>query len=191
MLRWTRRRPILILAVGLSIGLLVGGGVMFGTLSYVNHSRTPELVLPETLLHATASHSGKSFGMATGLIDTDVEGLFTLDYLTGDLKCWVLNPRAPQMGWVGAFQRNVIADLGVQQGKEPNYVLVTGQVDFQRGAATVSPASCAVYVADANTGNFAAYTIMWDRTMARSGRLQAGEIAPLVSGKARTLEIRD
>jgi hypothetical protein len=129
--------------------------------------------------------------MATGLIDTDVEGLFTLDYLTGDLKCWVLNPRAPQAGWMGAFQRNIIADLGVQQGKDPNYVLVTGQANFRQGAATVSPASCAVFVADANTGNFAAYTVMWNRTMARSGAPQRGDITPIASGKARTLEIRD
>jgi hypothetical protein len=179
------------LAVGLSIGLLVGVGMMIGTLTTIYHGPTSEIQVPETILHATASHSGETFAMATGLIDTDVEGLFTLDYLTGDLKCWVLNPRAPQVGWVGAFQHNVIADLGVQQGKDPSYVMVTGQANFQRGGAATSPASCAVYVADANTGNFAAYTIMWNRTLARAGTLQTGMFTPILSGKARTLEIRD
>ena len=191
MSRWTKSRPVLMLTIGLSIGLLVGVGMMIGTLASRRSAESPELILPETLLHAAASHSGKSFGMATGLIDTDIEGLFTLDYLTGDLKCWVLNPRAPDMGWVGGFQYNVISDLGVQQGKEPNYVLVTGQANMVRGAATMSPASCIVYVADANTGNIAAYTILWNRTMARSGALQNGPFQRLAVGKARTLEIRD
>ncbi len=191
MSHWVKSRSVFMLAVGLSIGLLVGVGMMIGTLTTIYRSPTPQVQIPETILHATATGSGESFAMATGLIDTDIEGLFTLDYLTGDLKCWVLNPRAPQMGWVGAFQHNVIADLGVQQGKDPNYVMVTGQANFQRGGATTSPASCAVYVGDANTGNFAAYTIMWNRTAARSGTLQQGMFTPLLSGKARTLEIRD
>ncbi len=191
MLSWMKNRPVLSLAVGLSIGLLVGVGMMIGTLTTIRHSPRPQVQIPETILHATASHSGKSFAMATGYIDTDIEGLFTLDYLTGDLKCWVLNPRAPQVGWAGGFQHNVIGDLGVQQGKDPNYVMVTGQASFQRGGATQSPASCAVYVADANTGNFAAYTVMWNRTLGKTGTLQQGPFTRILVGKARTLEIRD
>jgi hypothetical protein len=173
------------------MGLLVSAGVLIGTMTTIGHRSAPQLQIPETLLNASASHGGKSFAMATGYIDTDIEGLFTLDYLTGDLKCWALNPRAPQVGWCGAFQHNVIADLGVQQGKDPDYVMVTGQASFQRGGATTSPASCAVYVADANSGNFAAYTIMWNRTLGKTGTLQQGMFTPILSGKARTLEIRD
>jgi hypothetical protein len=177
------------LAVGLCAGLLVGVGMMIGTLVAVNRPVSSTPPLPETLLHASASHSGKSFAMATGFIDTDIEGVFLLDYLTGDIHCFVLSTRIGK--WVGTFKHNVIPDLGVQQGKEPNYVMVTGQAAFQRGAATTSPAGCAVYVADANTGQFVAYTIMWNRTMGRANAPQTGGFTLLDGGKARTLEIRD
>jgi sulfur carrier protein len=74
----------------------------------------------------------------------------------------------------------VVRDLGIEQGKKPNYAMVTGTVVFQRGtAARAVPALCAVYVADANTGNFAAYGLPWDRTAARSGSSAARHICPL------------
>jgi hypothetical protein len=127
--------------------------------------------------------------MATGPIDEEVEGLFTLDYLTGELQCFVINPRNYQ--WGGVFKANVVSDLGVQQGKKPNYVMVTGMANFQRGAAANAPAMCAVYVADANTGNFVAYGLSWNRTMARGMAPQAGALVKLGVGKARSLEIRE
>ena len=186
-----KKRPIVMLALGLGAGLLVGVGMMVGTLTTIGHSSSAQFDTPELILDATASHSGKSFAMATGWIDNEIEGLFTLDYLTGDLKCWVINPRNPTQGWTGGFQHNVIADLGVQQGKEPSYVMVTGQANFVRGGMQSTPANCVLYVADANTGNFAAYTIFWNQTMGRAGQLQTGPFQRIGTGKARTLEIRD
>lgn len=187
-----RRFPkwsVLMLFAGLAMGLLVGVGMMIGTLAAVRQAPATGLQFPETLLHASASHSGKSMAMATGYVDEESEGLFVLDYLTGDLHCFVVNPRTVQWGGMGKY--NVITDLGVQQGKEPNYVLVTGQTQFRRGAGAQSPALCVVYIADANTGNFAAYGMLWDRTMAAAGRPQ--DVVPklLGTGKARTLEIRE
>jgi hypothetical protein len=127
--------------------------------------------------------------MATGPIDSDMEGVFMLDYLTGELHCWVLYPQSAQFG--GMFKYNVIADLGVQQGKKPNYVMVTGQASFGGRTGVQTPAGCAVYVADANTGNVAAYSLLWNRTMARTGTPQTGTFRLLGTGKARTLEIRE
>jgi hypothetical protein len=191
MSHWLKKRPVVMLVVGLTAGLLVGVGMMVGTLATLGHSSSAQGETPEIILNASASHSGKSFAMATGWIDNEIEGLFTLDYLTGDLKCWVMNPRNPAQGWTGGFQHNVIADLGVQQGKEPSYVMVTGQANFLRGGAQTTPASSVLYVADANTGNFAAYTIYWNQTMGRTGALQTGPFQVIAKGKARTLEIRD
>jgi hypothetical protein len=181
-------RPVLMMSVGLVVGLAVGLGMMIGTLVTVGHQQAGSLRPPDTLLHAVASHSGDTFAMATGPVDSDVEGLFTLDYLTGDLQCWVLYPRAGTFG--GHFRHNVISDLGVERGKNPNYVIVTGQADFQRGGTAATPALSAVYVADANTGNFAAYGLMWNRTLARSNTPQRGAFVLLGTGKARDLEIR-
>ena len=189
MLRRFRVRPVFLVLLGLGMGLLVGVGMMLGTLTALTSQQDTSLTFPETLLHATASHSGESMAMATGPIDADVEGLFILDYLTGELQCHVIYPRNGTFG--GVFRYNVLQDLGVQQGKKPDYVMVTGAADFQRGGAASSPAMCAVYVADANTGNFAAYSLMWNRTMYRGGAPQQGTFVPLGVGKARTIEIRE
>jgi len=177
------------LIIGLSVGLLVGAGMLTGSLVTIAHHDSDANQVPEVVLNATASHSGETFAMATGPIDSDVEGLFTLDYLTGELQCWVIYPRMGKIG--GRFKHNVIADLGVQQGKNPNYAMVTGQTNFTRGAAQTTPAGCVVYVADANTGNFAAYTIFWNRTMYRANSAQTGAFTLLDAGKARSLEIRE
>jgi len=85
------------------------------------------------------------------------------------------------------FKYNVLQDLGVQQGKKPNYVMVTGNANFQVPGTSM----CAVYVADANTGNFAAYMLPWNRTQARSGAPQSGPFVLLDVGKARQIEIRE
>jgi hypothetical protein len=166
------------------MGLLVGVGLMIGTLVGVGHQQPP------VVLHATASHGGQTFAMATGPVDTDVEGLFMLDYLTGELQCRVIYPhRGGQFG--GLYKHNVIADLGVQAGKKPDYVMVTGQASFTRGGATNTPAGCVVYVADANTGHFAAYSFMFNRTAYRAGAPQQGTFTLLGAGKAREVVIRE
>ncbi len=185
-----RNRPILLVLLGLGLGLLVGIGMMVGALTAVSSSQNAELMIPPTLLHATASHSGESMAIATGQIDDDVEGVFVLDYLTGDLQCYVLNPRT--FSWGGIFRYNVVQDLGVEPGKKPNFAMVTGGINFLRGSASRAvPAHSVVYVLDANSGNFAAYGVQWDRTAARGGAPQKGTLARIATGKARALEIRD
>lgn len=182
-------RPVLMLSLGLTMGLLVGVGLLVGALVAVQAQPTPGVQMPETLLHASASHSGESFAMATGMFDESTEGLFLLDYLTGDLQCWVLNP---QMGaFCAQFKHNVLVDLGVEQGKKPNYVMVTGTANFSRGGTMLMPASSIVYVADANTGNFAAYGVAFNRTMFKTAQPQVGDFKKLGAGKARALAIRE
>ena len=179
---WFATRPLLTLLIGLTVGLLVGTFAMTDRVA----PATPQM--PEILLHATASHGSDSLILATGWMDADVEGLFTLDCLTGDLQCCVVNPQVASFGAV--FKYNVIGDLGAVQGKKPNYVMVTGQASFTQGTALAAPARSVVYVADANTGRFAAYSLMWNRTMFRSNTQPAGGFALLGTGTARVLPIR-
>lgn len=189
MLRHLRTRSAWMLLAGLAMGLLVGVGMLIGTLAAVRNAPETALTLPETLLHASGSASGKSMAMATGMIDEETEGLFILDFLTGDLQCYVMSPRTFQ--WSGIFKSNVIADLGVQQGKDPNYVLVTGQTQFLRGTGQQTPAMCVAYVMDANSGNFAAYSLVWNKTASRTPQVQTDALRLLQSGKARSVEIRE
>jgi hypothetical protein len=46
-------------------------------------------------------------------------------------------------------------------------------------------------VADCNSGNVAMYTIMWNRTMAATGKPQAGGLVRIALGKGRTALRRD
>ncbi len=191
-----RNRPVLLVLLGLGLGLLVGIGMMVGTLTAVNRPQNAELMLPPSLLHAAASHGGETMAIATGPIDEDVEGLYILDFLTGDLHCYVLNPRMftqPRASaWITSTKHNVVNDLGVQQGKKPDFAMVTGVVNFQRQPGNpLAPAQSAVYVLDVNSGNFAAYGVMWNRTAARAGVAQQAVWRPLAAGKGRALEIRD
>ncbi len=188
MTHWPIRRPVWFLGTGFLLGLLVGVGMLVGALVTWSSTQPTALTFPETPLHAMATDSCDTFAMATGLISDGVEGVFFLDYLTGDLQCWVLNSRTGQLG--GQFRHNVVLDLGVEQGKKPRYLMVTGAASFRRGTSGMSPADSLVYVADANTGHFAAYALPWDRNSAARGMPQVADMMVVGKGSARNWEIR-
>jgi len=170
---------------GFGIGLALSGMLLLGF--WLGHQQRDEnTALRELLLRASTSNSGKTMSMATGPID-ESEGLFILDYLTGELNCFVINPRSGGK-FNAQFRTNVVQHLGVEKGT-PDYVMVTGNMDFLRGAAQSRPANCVVYVADARTGNFAAFGLEWNRTLAAAARPQAGALVLLDVGKARSVEV--
>ncbi len=91
----------------------------------------------------------------------------------------------------GMFKHNVVADLGVERGKKPSYLMVTGRAAFRVRAGGFRPADSLVYVVDANTGNFAAYALPWSNQAATQG---VGQVAPMKlmgKGKARSVEIQE
>ena len=133
-------------------------------------------------------HSGETFAIATGPISEEVEGIFALDYLTGDLQCWVINPRTNVIG--GYFRHNVVADLGMDQSrKNPKYLMVTGRTGLRGGGSATRYSECILYVADATTGNLVGYAVPWNRTMA-SRTAQQGVLMPIFKQAARNLELR-
>ncbi len=174
---------------GLSLGILFGAGMLVGSIVTRQTTTMTPGQLPPITLSATASHGSDSFAMATGPVSDATEGLFVLDYLTGDLQCFVMYSRSGAIG--GQFKVNIVKDLGIQQGKKPNYLMVTGAASFPRGGGNTRPANCVVYVADANTGIFAAYSIPWNRAMETANRPQAAPMVLVGTGKARNLEIRE
>lgn len=146
-------------------------------------------LLGERSLHASTAAVGESFAMATGAVDADVEGLFLLDFVTGDLQGVVMNFRTGKFGAV--FRANVIQALGIDEAKRPKYLMTTGRINFPRGATAAQPGNCVVYVMDTTTGNFAAYGIPWRREFAATGRLQIDGLLLLDTGTARTAAIRE
>jgi hypothetical protein len=182
---WFKKHPNAALAAGFGLGLLVGVGMLVGALVTMSVHDLSAPVFPEVALHATATDSGDTFAMATGQMYDGVEGVFFLDFLTGDLQCCVLDRRTGLV--TGYYAHNVINDLGIDPSrKNPRYLMVTGFAPGQGGARR---ADSLLYVADANTGNFAIYAMPFNRgAIGRGG--QAWPMSKVFQGSARNLVIR-
>ena len=185
MLRGRRMKAWGMLAAGVVIGLAIGGGLALGLLIGRGNGPLPDSVLAELRLKAMASHGSDTFAIATGPVDDDVEGLYTLDFLTGDLSCYVINPRNGQFG--GYFKSNVSQVLGTEKGKKPNYLMVTGQINTAGNYGGGRPAACLCYVVDSNTGAAAAFTFPWAKAATSQGVTQATEMRPLGPWKIRNI----
>lgn len=162
------------LALGLTIGLVAGLNV--------------QGLWPNVPLHATATEGYESFSIATGLVDNDVEGLYFLDYLTGDLVAAVINPKTGKFN--AKFTYNIANDFP-GTGRNAKYLMVTGLVNMPRGRAGFQPASSIVYIADATSGQVGAYVMPWNSSMQASGKPQTGVFQPLDVAQFRSTVVRD
>jgi hypothetical protein len=162
----------------------VGAGMVIGLVIGLNIQG----LWPSVPLHAAATHGLDKFAIATGLVDDRVEALYFLDYLTGDLRAAVINPKNGKFN--SFFTRNIVADFG-GAGRAMGYLLVTGSADMPRGTANFQYSQSIVYVADATTGQVAAYTIPWNSSLHAAGKTQYGEFQPLDVKPFRTAFVRD
>jgi hypothetical protein len=169
----TQNRPVW-LGAGLVLGLIVG----------LNAAG----LWPSIPLHASATEGLDKFAFATGLVDQEVEGLYFLDFLTGDLTATVINPKTGKFN--SKFTRNIAADFGAA-GKGTRYMMVTGQADMPRGRNNFQYAKSILYVAEATTGQVAAYTVPWNSTLQAAGKPQVDVIQFLDSAQFRTTFVRD
>jgi len=136
----------------------------------------------QEILRANATHGGPNLAVATGRISEETDGIFFLDYITGNLQCWVYYPRLQRFG--AKFSTNITQQLPATKNAE--YLLVTG--DTQGNVATASnarPAGCLVYVVDVKSGLFAAYTMPWTRAAESSGQFQEGPLIAVDGGQYR------
>ena len=192
MVRSRRWKSWGMLATGLVVGLAIGGALAAGVWlgNHASPDRPAIAGLEELKLKAMASHGAETFAIATGPIDDEVEGLFTLDYLTGDLQCYVMNARSG--GLAGWFKTNIAKDLSPEKGKKPAYLLVTGMLTPKGGSyGSFRPAGSICYVVDANTGEVAAYWFPWAKQATAAQVAQASEMKLLYKWKARSLELRE
>jgi hypothetical protein len=162
----------------------VGLGTVLGLVIGLNL----EGLWPAAPLHASATHGIDKFAIATGLVDNDVEALYFLDFLTGDMRAAVINPKTGKFN--SFYTRNIAADFG-GAGRNSGYLMVTGSVNMPRGTNNFQYADSIVYVAEASTGVVAAYTIPWNSSMQAAGRMQYGEFQRLDVQPFRTAFVRD
>jgi len=126
---------------------------------------------PQQPVFAVATDRLETFGMATGPLDSDVEAVYLLDFLTGDLRAVVLGKQPGT--WTGYYHANVAADLGVDPQKNPKFLLVTGVAYLRRGGGSrLQPSNAVCYVAEITTGKLAAYAVPWSPSMYAAGQVQ-------------------
>jgi hypothetical protein len=143
---------------------------------------------PQTPVHALATHGQDNFAIATGPIATDVEAVYILDYLTGELKAAVLNLNTGK--FLSFFEHNISKDLATGVGKNPRYLMVTGMADLRKGGANLMGTSV-VYVAEFTSGQIAAYGIHWQPSQSQKVEPFKDELFYLDGFKFRAAAIRN
>ena len=187
------------LAIGLLVGLAIGGGMW-----------------PDTPMHAVATDRVDSFAIATGPVDDETEAVYGLDFLTGTLKAAVVS-NTTRVKYQAVYQANIHADLAgvielmnqtirtenqgrgrgaqprpeVQIPQNPRYMMVTGVADIRRGAvARMRPARSLVYIAEANTGIVMAYVLPWDQAAHAANQPTAGGLTLWAADQFTTAVLR-
>jgi len=173
-------------AFAVLIGATTGIGVYVGNKLAQNRDIDAQLIPQIPLeLHAGTSTRANSLSMATGQIEERVEGLFILDHVSGDLQCWVLNPKNGQP--IGFYTANVKQDLAAEGAKTggSDYVMVTGDYFFEGGSGNDAPGRTICYVGEATSGNVVGYGLLYNRQMINRGKPQRGQLKLLCKGVAR------
>jgi hypothetical protein len=152
-------------AAGLLLGLMMSG------------------LWPNTALHAMATDRVDTYAMATGMVDEDVEAVYFLDFLTGELKALVMGK---QVGGIsGVYTFNVAAHLGIDPSKNPRYMMVTGIVSLRRGGSRMQASRAVVYVAEISSGKMGAYAIPWNPSLAAAGQMVTLNLVPVATYQFR------
>ncbi len=138
------RPRYLLPTVMLLVGLVVGG------------------LLPQTSMHAVAVDRGENLLMATGLLDSDIEGVYLLDCFTGELMGGALGRAAA--GFTSLYRTNVMKDFQLDAGKNPKFMMVTGVADLRGGSTNLYYGGSVIYIAELTTGKLAAYAVPWNRS---------------------------
>lgn len=164
----------------LAIGIMAGVGAFVG--NQWTDSGTQASVNPVGL-HAGSAVRNDNLSMATGLITSEVEGLWLLDHESGNLQCWVMNPRTGAVA--GVYATNVANDVESSKGK-PDFLMTAGKFVFNGGnVANRSPANSICYVANTTSGIVAGYSVAINRQTLKRGLSETGRLTRVCIGKVK------
>ncbi len=144
--------------------------------------------LPHTPSFAVGTDRQTTFAICTGPLDDDLEAVYFLDFLTGDLRAAVLSLQTGR--FTGFFDYNIARDLAADQGKTPRYAMVTGLADLRQNAGNVRLSNSILYVTEGSSGKLAAYAIPWNRGRAGATQPYRGSLMPVDITKLRTAAVR-
>ncbi len=134
---------------------------------------------PSVPLHAVSTDKVDTFTMATGNLDMDVEAVYFLDHLTGELHAYVLGLTARGPGVQAHFFRNIADDFKATD--KAKYLMATGLDDLARlgRAGQIQPSRSLVYVAELTSGYAMAYYMPYNAQAHRSGQPSQGQLMPV------------
>lgn len=159
------------LVLGLALGLAISG------------------VWPTSPSHAVATAQTEKFAIATGAVDDESEGVFFLDYVTGNLKCAVVSPLTGT--FLSVLESNILEDMKIDPTKNPRFLMVTGGNQYRRTAGGPQWGNCTCYVAEVNSGKCMAYGVPWARQRNNAVMPIKAQLIPLDLFQFRDAVIRD
>jgi hypothetical protein len=168
-----------IFCLGTAVGVLWASHYGSGETRLIN--TTPVMFTPD---NATR---GKNLSMATGPVNEEIEGLFVLDHVNGDLNCTAISARWGKT--VMLYKTNVFKDLGVTKEGGADFVMTTGRIIVRQRSSKLVPAACIVYVGDSNSGKVVGYTFSYNGANYQKGVPQTGILNPIFAGKTRGAEL--
>lgn len=121
-------------------------------------------IWPHEPVQAAATDRAPQFAIVSTNIQAQIdplEGVFTLDFLTGDLKGAVLSRQARR--FTTFYYRNVAGDFTQDKNAKLSYAITSGSISLQ-GAAGATPATSVLYIAELTSGKLNAYGFMWKET---------------------------
>jgi hypothetical protein len=155
MIQRMKSRWFISVAVGFVVGLVLSG------------------FWPNSPLHAVSTDHTENYSMATGPLDAEVEAVYLLDHLTGDLGALVIGKQPGK--WTGFFKTNVAAEMGLDRQKDAKFLMVTGMAGLRRSGGTrQQPSSAVCYIAEVSSGKIAAFVVPWSPSMYAAGQMQNG-----------------
>lgn len=158
------------LVSGVLIGLVLGG------------------LVPPMPLHGSATASAEGFSICTAELEPGNEGIYYLDYQTGDLNAAFIHPRAHK--FINIYKYNILKDFA--DARTPKFLMVSGSTPliFPQGG-NVRPSVGMVYVVEVTSGIVCAYAAPYSINRESIPAATNEKLQLVDKGKFRSGVIRD
>lgn len=157
------------LATGVIIGLVLGG------------------LVPPMPLHGSTAASVEGFSICSAELESGQEGIYYLDYQTGDLSGAFLHPR--NYKFINLYKYNILKDFA--EAKTPKFMMISSSTPMIFPQGNIRPSVGIVYVVEITSGIACAYAAPY-ATNRESIPTATNEALRLVDKiKFRSLAIRD
>ena len=119
-------------------------------------------IWPHEPVFAATTDRDSRFAMATVDVSdiSGIEGVFCLDFLTGQIRGGVLHTRTGKFQYT--YHRNIAADFNVDASAEPHFALVSGRANLPNARST-QLAQGVLYIAELSSGRVIAYTFPYQQ----------------------------